>query len=63
MPGGKPDPSYNYSNTGDAAKDAVSNRTGGGYPDKDAATETGAGGREAARALHDARTDSGARKK
>jgi hypothetical protein len=54
-------PTRDFSNTDNAESDAVSNRSGGGYKDKDAATETGASGRETARALHEARNDSGAR--
>jgi len=55
------DPSSDYSQTGNTASDDVSNRSGGGYQDKDAATETNAGGRETARAWHDARSDADVR--
>lgn len=54
-------PTRDFSNTGNAEADAVSNRSGGDYEDKDAATETGASARETARAWHEARNDSGAR--
>jgi hypothetical protein len=61
--GGTSDPSYNFSKTGDASKDSVSNRSGGGYSPKDSKAETGASRQQQSRAWHDARTDSGIRNK
>ena len=61
--GGSVDPSSGFSQTGDAKADAVSNRSGGGYSDKDATTETKSGARDTSRAWHQARDDADARKK
>ncbi len=55
------EPTEGFSDTGNETADDVSNRDGGGYDDKDAATESGASGKETAAAWHTARDDSGVR--
>ena len=51
------DPSSGFSSTGNSAADDVSNRSGGDYSQRDAATETGASSMEASAAWHSARDD------
>lgn len=46
-----------FSDTGDEAADAVSNRDGGKYDEGDAATETGTSEKEAEGTYHAARDD------
>jgi hypothetical protein len=47
----------NFSNTGNAQADEVSNRNGGDYHQSDARRETEATNRQASQAWHDARDD------
>ena len=46
-----------FSQTGDARADEVSNRTGGGYDERDAMKETSSSGSEVEAAWHQARDD------
>ena len=51
------DPSSGFSDTGNNAADDVSNRSGSGYSQGDASTETGASSSDASAAWHSARDD------
>lgn len=57
--GNNSDPSSNFSRTGNPAADAISNRDGGKYSEKDASTETGSPSKDVAKAWHRARDDAG----
>ena len=52
-----PDPSSGFSDTGNEEADEVSNRSGGGYDQGDAATETGSAPGDVSSAWHTARDD------
>lgn len=46
-----------FSSTGDSTADSISNQSGGGYQQSDAAAETSASASQVSQAWHDARDD------